>query len=84
MKKALQSKAAKWFPYGYGPATGTAFMVEEVGEVDEDDEDFGVYQHDRIDEVEGGVDGGGDVWKWDNIPDDGDRKLDEYYDSRRA
>jgi hypothetical protein len=48
-KAALVAKAAKYFPCGYGPATGTSFVVEDVGEVDEDEENFDDYQKDRID-----------------------------------
>ncbi|CCF34379.1 hypothetical protein CH063_06390 [Colletotrichum higginsianum] len=43
-KQAVFAKAAKYFPYGYGPATGGRFVVEEVGEVSEDEEDYGAYQ----------------------------------------
>lgn len=81
VKKDLQSRAAKWFPYGYGPATGTSFVVEEVGDVDEDDEDYGEYQQERVDEALQGV---GGMSIWDSIHDDGDENKDEYYDSRRA
>lgn len=82
--QALTSKAAKWFPYGYGPATGTSFVIEAVGDVDDDEEEYGVYQKDRLDEIKEGVDGGGNVWRWNAIPEDGDKQMDEYYDSRRA
>ena len=39
--------ARKHFPFGYGPAQGANFVVEEIGEVDEDDEEWGEYQLDR-------------------------------------
>ena len=39
-KAAVHARAAKYLPYGYGPATGGRFMVEEVGEVDEDEEEY--------------------------------------------
>lgn len=51
-RQALQSRAEKWFPYGYGPATGTSFVIEAVGEVNEDDGDYGTYQQDRMNEVD--------------------------------
>ncbi|KAF6812423.1 parp domain-containing protein [Colletotrichum sojae] len=43
-RQAVFAKAAKYFPYGYGPATGGRFVIEEVGEVSEDEEEYGEYQ----------------------------------------
>ncbi|KAI1095887.1 ADP-ribosylation [Rostrohypoxylon terebratum] len=43
-RAAAFARATKWFPYGYGPSTGAKFVVEEIGEVDEDEEDYGDYQ----------------------------------------
>ncbi|MCJ1270345.1 hypothetical protein MMC22_010241 [Lobaria immixta] len=83
-QEALKSKAAKWFPYGYGPATGTSFVIQEVGDVDEDDEDFGDYQKERISKVDDDPQGGDVAWIWDSVPKNGDKRRDEYYDSRRA
>ncbi|OBT70445.1 hypothetical protein VE03_00038 [Pseudogymnoascus sp. 23342-1-I1] len=77
-KEALVAKASKYFPYGYGPATGTSFVVEEVGEVDEDEEDYGEYQRDRIDETHEES----NIWKWnDETVETG---MDEYTRSRRG
>ena len=65
-------------------------MIEAVGEVDEDDEDYGTYQQDRIDHVDTdgqtwGEESGGDVWRWQNIiPEDGQNEKDEYFEARRA
>lgn len=78
-KEALAAKAAKYFPYGYGPATGTSFVVEEVGEVDEDDEDYGEYQRHRIDETHEE----NNFWKWNDTP-VADSALDEYTRSRHG
>ncbi|KAI0848286.1 hypothetical protein F5Y00DRAFT_270249 [Daldinia vernicosa] len=50
-KAAAFARAAKWFPYGYGPSTGSKFVVEEVGEVDEDEEEYGDYQALRGEEI---------------------------------
>lgn len=48
MKRKIMTKLArKHFPFGYGPAQGSKFVVEEIGEVDEDDEEWGEYQLDR-------------------------------------
>jgi hypothetical protein len=43
-KEALKAAASKWFPYGYGPATGTNFVIEEIGDVSDDEEEYGEYQ----------------------------------------
>jgi hypothetical protein len=47
IKQARNAGAAKWFPYGFGPAKGTACVIEEIGEVDDDEEDYGEYQGQR-------------------------------------
>jgi len=48
MKRKVMTKLArKHFPFGYGPAHDAKFVVEEIGEVDEDDEEWGDYQIDR-------------------------------------
>ncbi|KAI0171891.1 ADP-ribosylation [Hypoxylon sp. FL1284] len=61
-KKAALARAAKYFPYGYGPATGGRFVVEEVGEADEDEEDYGEYQALRGEEVRDKTNL--DFWSW--------------------
>lgn len=43
-KEALKAAASKWFPYGYGPATGSNFVVEDIGEVSDDEEEYGEFQ----------------------------------------
>ncbi|KAJ4163672.1 hypothetical protein LMH87_005383 [Akanthomyces muscarius] len=45
--EARKAAATKWFPYGYGTARGTQFVVEEVGEVSDDEEDYGEWQEDK-------------------------------------
>lgn len=51
-KQALKAAAAKWFPYGYGPAQGTNFVIEEIAEVSDDEEEYGDLQILRTDPVE--------------------------------
>jgi len=64
-KQAVFAKAAKYFPYGYGPATGTRFVVEEVGDVSEDEEDYGDYQALRVEENKAdAASGQTDFWSW--------------------
>ncbi|KAK9772904.1 hypothetical protein AB5N19_02794 [Seiridium cardinale] len=61
-KQAAYARAAKYFPYGYGPATGGRFVVEEVGQIDEDDEEYGEYQAFRGEEVKDKSNA--DFWSW--------------------
>ncbi|KFY63038.1 hypothetical protein V496_04257 [Pseudogymnoascus sp. VKM F-4515 (FW-2607)] len=83
-KEALVAKASKYFPYGYGPATGTSFVVEDVGEVDEDEEDYGEYQGDRIDQTHEES----NFWKWNDEFVENDElkemRMDEYTRLRRG
>ncbi|PVH83923.1 hypothetical protein DL98DRAFT_584948 [Cadophora sp. DSE1049] len=39
-----KAAALKWFPYGSRPATETSFVIEEIGEISDDEEDHGTYQ----------------------------------------
>lgn len=48
--------ATKCLGYGFGHKEGSAFVVEEIGEVDDDKENYGANQKDRIDTAEGGLD----------------------------
>ncbi|TVY34473.1 hypothetical protein LOCC1_G008206 [Lachnellula occidentalis] len=47
LKQAKKAAASKWFPYGFGPAKGTSFVIEEIGEHSDDEEDYGEYQDQR-------------------------------------
>jgi len=47
-KQALLAKAQKYFPYGFGAASGSNFVILDVAEVSEDEEDYGTYQKDRL------------------------------------
>ena len=62
IKKALIAKASKYFSYGYGPVSGSKIVIEGVGEVDEDEEEYGEYQRERVD----GIEGHNDIWTWDD------------------
>ncbi|KAF4444964.1 hypothetical protein F53441_11018 [Fusarium austroafricanum] len=46
-KGARKAAALKWFPYGFGPATGTRFVIEEIGEISDDEEEYGDWQADK-------------------------------------
>ena len=51
-KEGLKAAAMKWFPYGYGSATGTNFVIEEIGYVSDDEEQYGEFQGQRKAEIE--------------------------------
>jgi len=78
-KKALMAKAMKYFPYGYGPATGTSFVVEEVGEVSEDEEEYGEYQVDRVDDATDTNSWDAAGWMWSGMT-----SIDQYRQERAA
>ena len=82
-KAAIMAKAAKYFPYGFGPATGTRFVVEEVADVSDDEEQYGDYQADRGDGVKNL-----DFWSWYKFgeleDEQGPKVEDEYHDELRA
>lgn len=62
IKEALVAKASKYFSYGCGPVTGPKIIVEEAGEIDEDEEEYGEYQEERMDRAEAK----NDIWKRDD------------------
>ena len=47
-KQALKAAATKWFPYGYGSSAGTSFVIEDMADNSDDEEEFGDFQYQRI------------------------------------
>ena len=43
-KQRKQAAAAKWFPNGYGLTKGSRSVIEEIGDVDDDEENYGEFQ----------------------------------------
>ena len=41
-------RARKYLGYGFGPKEGDHFVVEEIADVDDDEEDYGQYQEERL------------------------------------
>ncbi|KAF3904275.1 hypothetical protein AA313_de0206875 [Arthrobotrys entomopaga] len=78
-KQALMSRALKWFPYGYGPATGTRFVVEAVADDSDDEEEYGEYQEDRADADKGS----GYFWEMPAVEGE-DERFDEFFMERRV
>lgn len=81
LKQERMAQASKFFAYGFGPVSGKNIVIEEVGEVDDDEEDYGEYQVQRV-EGEGTERGGGDVWRWGDVG--GDADIDEFRRERLA
>lgn len=54
-KSEIFARGSKWFPYGYGPATNGRFVIEDVAEIDDDEEEWGNYQGDRAAEGDDGL-----------------------------
>ena len=42
------SRASKFFAYGFGPVSGNKIVIEEIGEIDDDEEEYGDYQENRL------------------------------------
>ncbi|KAK6339197.1 hypothetical protein TWF718_008619 [Orbilia javanica] len=82
-KQALMARALKWFPYGYGPATGTRFVVEAVADVSDDEEEYGEYQKDKVEGVDGGGNAGKYFWEMPEVEGE-DSRFDEFFEERRA
>ncbi|KAI1243711.1 hypothetical protein MGN70_013577, partial [Eutypa lata] len=51
-KAAIYARASKYFPCDNGPSTGRRFVVEDVAEPDDDEEEYGEYQAYRIEEMQ--------------------------------
>lgn len=46
-KQARKAAAMKNLPYGFGSARGTQFVVQEIGRVSDDEEEYGEWQADK-------------------------------------
>ncbi|KAK6502811.1 hypothetical protein TWF481_007856 [Arthrobotrys musiformis] len=80
-KQALMARALKWFPYGYGPATGTRFVVEAVADDSDDEEEYGEYQADKVE----GAGESSTNYFWEMPEAEGeDQRFDEFFEERRA
>lgn len=82
LKEDRMERATKYLGCGFGPKEGSTFVVEEIGEVDDDEEDYGEYQKDRINAAGGGL----DFWDCDleekDIWEHG--RFNEYAEARKA
>ena len=74
-------RARKYLGYGFGPKEGGQFVVEEIAEVDDDEEDYGRYQEDRA----GKAECTSSFWALDSADDYlwDDGRFNEYAQQRR-
>jgi hypothetical protein len=42
IREAKKAAAAKWLPFGFGLATGASFVIEDIAEVDDDEEEVSI------------------------------------------
>ncbi|KAJ7586093.1 hypothetical protein C8J56DRAFT_891934 [Mycena floridula] len=49
-KQERLAQAQKYFAYGFGPVSGRKIVIQEIGKI-EDDEEYGQYQANRVDEA---------------------------------
>ena len=78
LKQEKVARAAKFFAYGFGPVSGSNIVIEEIGEIDEDDEEYGEYQEDRLE----GEREEADIWNWGPLS--GETAFDEYGRARKS
>ncbi|KAJ7583193.1 hypothetical protein C8J56DRAFT_893928 [Mycena floridula] len=77
-KQERLAQAKKYFAYGFGPISGRNIVIEEIGEIDDDEEDYGEYQADRVESLNQEK---VDIWRG---PLEGETWVDEYADVRKA
>jgi hypothetical protein len=92
-KEARKAAALKWFPYGFGPATGTRFVIEEVGDISDDEEEYGDWQADKHGYSNSYMEKNTGVWgddEWEYYDENGNlvkgkrRLMDQYQHATRA
>ena len=74
--ESARSVLTATFRSGIGAASGSYFLVEAVGEVSEDEENFGNYRKERLDDANDG----NEVWTMDDhmkFALDGEAHLDD-------
>ncbi|KAF5334856.1 hypothetical protein D9758_014299 [Tetrapyrgos nigripes] len=77
LKEERLAQAAKFFAYGFGPVSGKNIIIEDIADVDDDEEDYGEYQVDRLDDVQEV-----DIWGVKRL--EGETEMDEYSVQRKA
>ncbi|KAK7466115.1 hypothetical protein VKT23_004839 [Stygiomarasmius scandens] len=77
LKQERLAQAAKFFAYGFGPMSGKNIVIEDIADIDDDEEDYGEYQFDRLDDVQKV-----DIWGVNRL--EGETAKDEYAAQRKA
>ena len=80
LKEERLARARKFFAYGFGPVSGNKIIIEDIADTDDDEEEYGEYQGDRL---QGEVKERS-VWDWNEDKLDGETQFDEYADARKA
>ncbi|KAJ3984016.1 hypothetical protein F5890DRAFT_1554435 [Lentinula detonsa] len=52
LKENRLAQARKFFAYGFGPVPGTSVVIEHNADIEDDEEDYGEYQTNRLDDVQ--------------------------------
>ncbi|KAF2807292.1 uncharacterized protein BDZ99DRAFT_447640 [Mytilinidion resinicola] len=78
LKQERLARAQKFFAYGFGPVSGRNIVIEDIGDIDDDEEDYGDYQANRIDATSTQA---SNPWNWKL---DGETAFDEYADARKG
>ncbi|THU89697.1 hypothetical protein K435DRAFT_781494 [Dendrothele bispora CBS 962.96] len=77
LKQERLAQARKFFAYGFGPVSGKNIVIEDIADIDDDEEDYGEYQVDRLDDVQKV-----DIWGANRL--EGETEKDEYSSQRKA
>ncbi|MCJ1472058.1 hypothetical protein MMC13_000703 [Lambiella insularis] len=72
LKQERLAQASKFFAYGFGPVSGKNIVIQEIEEIDDDEEDYGEYQENRVE----GESKQASIWNWGEL--EGYREFDEY------
>jgi hypothetical protein len=78
LKEERMAQASKFFAYGFGPISGKNIVVEDIGDIDDDEEEYGEYQAER---TETNYEAN-NVWDWK--PNTGSKYKDQYTTEKKA
>ncbi|KAJ3909545.1 hypothetical protein F5879DRAFT_32485 [Lentinula edodes] len=76
LKENRLAQARKFFAYGFGPVSGSSIVIEDIADIEDDEEDYGEFQADRLDDVKKV-----DIWTYKLA---GETDKDEYSSQRKT
>jgi hypothetical protein len=79
-KEEKLAQARKYFAYGYGPVSGNRIIIEDVADSEDDEEEYGDYQANRI--VDKNYEAQS-IWDWNPSTQLGKNAVDQYSEERR-